>query len=292
MKQGLVAVGLGIAVATAGCASAPAVAPAPVVTDQQKMRWILQLEDQRILKVIPPPAPAPAPVKGKRAAPAPPPPPAPDLTHLLTDPSPRIRRRAALAIGRAGLADGVALLQTALADADPDVRRMAAFGLGLLGDGAATPALVTALQDPDSLVRGRAAEALGLIGDPSPATAVGQMVSAYIKGGAIASIAPDDETWPGPPEAGAVRLGLFALAQIGASDAAGPLTTLLTAPDVDPNVRLEAVAALGALRAHESLPSVQDMLTDGWPSLRAAALRAAAAIDQDAFVLVLSGLDP
>jgi len=387
MKQGLVAVGLGIAVATAGCASAPAVAPAPVVTDQQKMSWILQLEDQRILKVIPPPAPAPAPVKSKRAAPAPPPPPAPDLTHLLTDPSPRIRRRAALAIGRAGLADGVALLQTALADADPDVRRMAAFGLGLLGDGAATPALVTALQDPDSLVRGRAAEALGLIGDPSPATAVGQMVSAYIKGGAIASIAPDDETWPGPPEAAAVRLGLFALvrlkgwdalssavldgsgnavsawwpmayalqrigdpraahpleqlaqgqglytrafairglgalkdaaatpilvplldpaqrspmlaiaaaralAQIGASDAAGPLTTLLTAPDVDPNVRLEAVAALGALRAHESLPSVQDMLTDGWPSLRAAALRAAAAIDQDAFVLVLSGLDP
>src|SRR5438093_900568 len=116
MKQGLVAVGLGIAVATAGCASAPAVAPAPVVTDQQKMSWILQLEDQRILKVIPPPAP-------------------------------------------------------------------------------------------------------GLIGDPSPATAVGQMVSAYIKGGAIASIAPDDETWPGPPDAAAVRLGLFALVRLKGWDA-------------------------------------------------------------------------
>jgi cyclophilin family peptidyl-prolyl cis-trans isomerase/HEAT repeat protein len=372
----------------AACASAPVVPPAPVISDQQKMSWILQLEDQRILKIVPPPAPTPPPVKGKRPAPPPAAPVvAPDLTRLATDPAPRIRRRAALAIGRAGLPEGVAALQGLLADPDPEVRRMAAFALGLLGDRSATPSLVNALQDADPLVRGRAAEALGLIGDAASAGAVGQMVGAYIKGGAIAALAPDDETWPGAPEGAAVRLGLFALvrlkgwdalaaavldgngnpvsawwpiayalqrigdpraahaleqlangqgvytrafairgvgalkdasavpillplvappakspvltiaavralAQIGSADAAAPLVALLSVPELNPNVRLEVVTALGTLRTREALPVIQDMLTEEWPPLRASALRAAATIDPDAFVLVLSGLDP
>src|SRR4029077_7639326 len=105
----------------------------------------------------------------------------------------RIRRRAALAIGRVGLAEGAAAVQPLLTDADPDVRQMAAFALGLLADKTAGAALTTALQDADARVRGRAAEALGLIGDTGSAAAVGQMVAAYVKAGAIASMAPDEE---------------------------------------------------------------------------------------------------
>jgi cyclophilin family peptidyl-prolyl cis-trans isomerase len=64
---------------------------------------------------------------------------------------------------------------------------------------------------------------------------------------------------------------------------------LLANPSTHPNVRLEAVTALGTLHAAEGLASVQDLLTDDWPSMRAAAWRAAAAIDQESFISILAG---
>src|SRR5262245_49170718 len=90
------------------CASAPPPAPpAPVKPAgppfEQKMSWILRLEDQRILRdAAPPPAPpAPPPAAARGRAPvtvaAPPPAPTPDLLSLLSDEEARIRRRAALA---------------------------------------------------------------------------------------------------------------------------------------------------------------------------------------------------
>jgi hypothetical protein len=120
-----------------GCASAP---PLPVkppsIPFEQKMSWMLQLEDRRLLRLEPPLAPAPpaVPAKGRKVAPAPAPAPPPvDLTNLLADTEPRVRRRAALAIGRVGLPAGVQPLMGALSDADPEVREMAAFALGLIG---------------------------------------------------------------------------------------------------------------------------------------------------------------
>ena len=391
MRKHLVALAA-LALLATGCASAPPKAPAaPAITTDQKMSWILRLEDQRILRAPePPPAPLPAPdPKAKKPKnPPPPPPPAivPDLTKLIADTEPRIRRRAALAIGRVGLAEGAAAIQPLLTDADADVRQMAAFALGLLADKTSVPALTTALQDADPRVRGRAAEALGLIGDGGSAAAVGEMVSGYIKAGAIASLAPDDDQWPKTPEADAVRLGLFALvrqkgyeplasaitdasgrpsswwpvafalqrigdpralpalrqlaqtpgrytrsfaarglggyrdtasvpllkslieqakgeifvtvsairalAQIGGSDAAEPIMPVLTAEKIDPNIRLEAVTALATLKSNAALPYVQELITDDWPTMRAAAVRAAAAIDPEAFPIVLSGMEP
>ena len=86
----------------------------------------------------------------------------PDLLAALADGDPRVRRRAALAVGRVGLADGIVPLTRVLSPtADPEVRQMAAFALGLIGEGAATDALIAALKDPSPLVQGRAAEALG-----------------------------------------------------------------------------------------------------------------------------------
>ena len=380
-----------VALAAAGCASAPPKAPAaPVITADQKLSWILRLEDQRVLRAPePPPAPVVAtpPQKPKKNDPPPPPPVVvPDLTKLVTDTEPRIRRRAALAVGRVGLAEGAAAIQPLLTDADAEVRQMAAFALGLLADKTSVPALTTALQDADPGVRGRAAEALGLIGDAGSAPAVGEMVSGYVKAGAIASIGPDDDQWPKTPEADAVRLGLFALvrqkgyeplasaitdasgrvpgwwpvafalqrvgdpravpalrqlaqapgrytrsfaarglggykdtasvpllktmieqakgevfvtvsavralAQIGGPDAAEPIMTVLTATKMDPNIRLEAVTALATLKSSAALPYIQEFITDDWPTLRAAALRAAAAIDPEGLPIVLSGMEP
>src|SRR6187397_3214344 len=101
-----------VALAASACASAPpvpAVKVAPGPSFEQKMAWILRLEDQRMLRD---PAPVPAP-----------PPPPPDLARLLTDDEARIRRRAALAIGHVALADGVPPLLGGLGDPDPEVRQ-------------------------------------------------------------------------------------------------------------------------------------------------------------------------
>jgi len=121
----------------AACASAPVAPPAPAgPTFEQKMAWMLRLEDQRVLRDPPaaiPPAPAP-PVRGRKAPAVVPQPPQPDLVRLLADAEPRVRRRAALAIGRVGLRDGVQPVVALLADGDPEVRQMAAFALGLIGD--------------------------------------------------------------------------------------------------------------------------------------------------------------
>ena len=387
-----------IIAACGGSGSAPpVVAPKPpAIPAMQKMSWILRMEDERILRVPAPPeppAPPPAPVtsaKQKKKAAAPPPPApvvTPDLTVLVTDADPRIRRRAALAIGRVGLPEGAAALQPLLTDTDADVRQMAAFALGLLADKASVPVLTTALQDADPRVRGRAAEALGLIGDTGSADAVGLMVAGYIQQGAIASIQPDDERWPATPEADAVRLGLFALVrlkgwaplasavlgadghpvsawwpiafalqrindpravpaleelarspgrysrgfalrglgelkdraavpllidtlkrsgddpaiastairalgQLGAPESGAAILSALTADKADPNVRLEAVTALASMKYADALPYLQDLLTDDWPAMRAAALRACAAMDPQGFVVLLSGLEP
>ena len=186
----------------------PKLPSAPVVPDRQKHAWILQLEDQRLLKIdLPPAPPPPAPAKGKKPAKVVPPPPptsSPDLAVLLRDADPRIRRRAALAVGRVKDRAGAALLVPVLADADADVRAMAAFALGLIGDASTESALTPLLNDTAPLVRGRAAEALGLIGAKGAAPAIGQLAAAYAKSPAVAAMTPDDETRPAAVEAEAL----------------------------------------------------------------------------------------
>src|ERR1051325_1543972 len=95
-----------LALFAGACASAPPATTTPVTPAgppfEQKAAWILRLEDQRILRdPAPPPAPPPPPVaRARAAAPAPAPPPTADLVGMLADQDARIRRRAALAIGR------------------------------------------------------------------------------------------------------------------------------------------------------------------------------------------------
>ncbi|MGH9372367.1 MAG: HEAT repeat domain-containing protein [Vicinamibacterales bacterium] len=374
------------AATAAGCASAPRAPKQIVITYDQKMAWMLQLEDQRILKLPEPPPPPVA--AGKDRRPAPPPPPATavaDLTKLAADGEARVRRRAAVALGRVGLKEGIPALTPLLADADGEVQQAAAFALGLIGDRSAASALLPLLSNVDPMVRGRAAESLGLMGAEDAAPAVAKMAAEAARSTAVASMSPDDERWPAASEAEAFRLGIFALvrlgsyealasavldvggrpvsnwwpvayalqrindpraapalkqlaqvqgrytpafaarglgnakdpsaadvllpmidtgrprevvasairalAQLGVKQSAARLAALASDPAADPNIRMESVAGLATLKATEQLPYVQDLITADWPAMRAAALRAAAAIDPDNFILILSGLE-
>jgi cyclophilin family peptidyl-prolyl cis-trans isomerase/HEAT repeat protein len=212
---------LGLSLALTSCATAPpnpvAVKP-PVVTWEEKLGWILRLEDQRILRDPNPPPPvilAPA-TKGRPAIVAPPPP--SDLLRLIADQEARTRRRAALAAGRVGLPEAIPALQQALGDSEVEVRQMAAFALGLIGDPSARPALLTALKDSDPVVQGRGAEALGTIGDKTDAPAIAAMVKGLIQAGALTNVAADDLAWPLAPPVEATRLGLYALVRLGSYD--------------------------------------------------------------------------
>ena len=375
---------------TIACKTVPPPPKTPPISYEQKMAWVLQLEDQRLLKLPEPAPPAPTPEEKKRGRPpaiVPPPASSPDLSILVKDQDPRVRRRAALALGRVRLTEGLKPLVATLADTDVEVRSTAAFAIGLLGDPSAESALVPLLGDPLPIVRGRAAEALGQIGAKGAATAIGTMVAEYVRNPAVLSMQPDDESAPAAPEAEAFKLGLFALVRLRAYDpiasavleagrpvsswwpiayalqrsedprAAPALQSLLNGPgrytrafaarglgtlrdqsavkpliallvpeekaglellvaairalgqlaatDAIPalarlagdsathaNVRLEAVAALGAIRSNQGLELVQNLLSDQWVPLRIAALQAVASIDQESFVFVLAGMEP
>lgn len=190
-----------------------------MVTWDEKLGWMMRLEDRRILREPNPPPPVvlvPA-TKTQPAVVAPSPP--TDLIRLLADEEARVRRRAALALGRVGLPEAVMPLADLLADENRDVRQMAAFALGLIGDPSARPRLVAALRDPDAGVQGRAAEALGMLGDRTDADAVSAMVRTHVAAGALGSVASDDLSYPLSPGTEAVRLGLYALARLGSFDA-------------------------------------------------------------------------
>jgi cyclophilin family peptidyl-prolyl cis-trans isomerase len=311
--------------------------------------------------------------------------------RLAADESPRVRRRAVLALGRVGLPEGVAAVRAALADADVEVRQAAAFALGRAADASSADALAAIVSaEGPPMLRGRAAEALGLIADrlgrdfdPSTAArAVGALVGATAA--AAAAVSPDEIQSPLAPEAEAFRLGISALVRLKAYDevaravlddqgqprirwwpaayalqrledpravpalltllqgegayaaafaarglgamkdpravepliaaatkearpavrfravealgrlgdarAGAPLLALLR-QTLDDATRLEVVTALGRLRVAGAYDSVLDLLSDPWPPMRIASARALAAIDAEAFVTVLSGLD-
>ena len=211
---------LGLALVGAGCASVPAPPPVPrVVTWEDKLPWMMRLEDQRILRDPNPPPPVVLmPATSTQPAIIAPSSPS-DLIRLLDDNEARVRRRAALALGRVGLSAAVEPLTGLLGDEDPDVRQMAAFALGLIGAADARPALLAALGDADPEVQGRAAEAIGMIGDPVDAAAVSEMVRAHVGAGALEGVAADDLTSPLAPAVEAARLGMYALVRLGSYEA-------------------------------------------------------------------------
>jgi cyclophilin family peptidyl-prolyl cis-trans isomerase len=83
-----------------------------------------------------------------------------------------------------------------------------------------------------------------------------------------------------------------ALGRIGDPAGVQPLLRVISDSAADPQVRLEAVTAIGSLHQQEVGDTLLDVLADPSPSIRAAALRSLAAFDREVFVTALSGLDP
>jgi cyclophilin family peptidyl-prolyl cis-trans isomerase/HEAT repeat protein len=251
-----ISIGILWALTACACASAPATTPAvPAAalapTFEQKMAWILRLEDQRVLKD--------------------PETPAADLVRLLTDGQARVRRRAALAIGRVGLTSGITPLVMVLGDTEPEVRQMAAFALGLIGDRQARDPLLMSLTDQSPLVQSSAAEALGLIGDPAAAAGVGRLVASVVQSGALTSLPAEDDEARRDTPASAFRLGVFALVRLKAYD---QLAAAVLDPAGRPRVTWWPVAfALQRLEDKRALPALLALAGDSNPYTRAFAVK-------------------
>jgi HEAT repeat protein len=140
-----------------------------------------------------------------------------EIVTRLSDPSPRIRLRATLALGRIGSTAGEPHLVATLSDPDSDMRAVAAFSLGLLegplSDEALT-ALEKTLSDVDAEVRGRAAETLGRKGPDPVAVQIGAGLRDHLPLGIPPLQWGEDieRSQPKTPHPD-LRLGLFALAQ-------------------------------------------------------------------------------
>jgi cyclophilin family peptidyl-prolyl cis-trans isomerase/HEAT repeat protein len=279
---------LSFLVLASGCASTPPLLPPPPVPFETKMSWILRLEDQRILRDVSAPiVPQPITQAGRNVLPPPLPP--PDLLRLLSDDEARIRRRAAIAVGRVGLAEGVpALVKVLQADADPEVRQMAAFGLGLLGDQSAVEPLRAAVADPLPLVAGRAAEALGLLGDTASAPAIGKLVAAHAA--AAAAVAPDDGRARVDPAADAFRLGVYALTRLKNYEA---LATALVDPDGQPRMQWWPVAyAFQRIEDKRALPLLLTLARSDSPFTKAFAVKGLGGLrDASAVPVILPLID-
>jgi cyclophilin family peptidyl-prolyl cis-trans isomerase len=148
-----------------------------------------------------------------------------------------------------------------------------AYALQRTEDPRAAPVLMTLAAVPSRYTAAFAARGLGHANDPA----------------AIDVLVPllDPERHPREVVASAIR----ACGQLRAQAAAARLGALAADARQEPNLRILTVATLGAIGAAEEMPVVLDLITDDWPALRAAALRAAAAIDPDHFTLILSGLE-
>lgn len=251
-----------VALSSCGPQAQPVTAPAPPpAVFEQKMRWILQLEDQRQLRG----GPATQAAGGGG-----------DLVALLSDPEARVRRRSALAIGRVRLAEAVpALTEVMQSDRDPEVRQMAAFAMGLIGDASAAPALMAALNDPDALIQGRAAEALGLIGHKPAAQPITNMVYAHVNGGALAGVIADDMGYPKTPPVEAVRLGAYALVRLGSYDG---LASAFLGSDGRPRSRWWPIAyAFQRVNDARAVPTLLELFAGEGQLTRAFAARGLAA---------------
>jgi HEAT repeat protein len=269
-----------IACVSAPPAPAARATPAPPAQPfEQKMAWILRLEDQRVLRDVSSATAAASATGGNTAVT----PPTADLGRLLADPEARVRRRAALAVGRVGLREGAPLLIALLNDSDPEVRQIAAFALGLIGDRIARDPLVTALEDQSPLVQGSAAEALGLLGDPAAAAPVGAMVSRLM--GTLAELPADvDESRRDTPSA-AFRLGLEALVRLKAYDA---LAAAVLDPSGQPRVSWwPAAFALGRLEDRRALPALLTLAKNNNPYVKAFAAKGLGALHDRSAVPVL-----
>ncbi len=202
------------------------------------------------------------------------------LLQRINDDSPSVRIASAYALARAGDNRFLAEMKKGLLDPRPAVRGNACLAIGRLGDPAAAVALEPLLRDSIKEVRLQAAEALWRLGNER---GLKYLVAATIS-----------------PDAGAVKLGLLALAAPKDPRAATQMQSFLADDDHEtvlvaaramgiigdadgyslaidatrsdiPRVRTLAAAALGDIAHPQSLPALAPLLKDPDPDTRLAA---------------------
>jgi cyclophilin family peptidyl-prolyl cis-trans isomerase len=202
-----------------------------------------------------------------------------ELGKLLSDASPAVRRRAALAAGRIGDEGAVAPLAALLArERDEGVRATAAFALGEVESGAGADALLEVLRlSKAPEMRARAVEALGKITAALPEA---QTERRRQLGEAILNTLAAEGRQP-RPDRQLLLLAITAALRAKPEGAGRAVAPFLSSPDS--RVRADAANTLARLRAKEASQRLRFLLsTDADPVVRANAARALGAAEDAA----------
>ena len=200
-----------------------------------------------------------------------------ELERLLRHPSPEVRSRAALALGRIGEKRATPALLAALAEArGVRLRLITVFALGEMEDAAAVPALLGVLDGKAEAVavRARAAEALGKIASlPPNAESLGKETLERINRALIALL-PAPAAAPTPAARLLGGLTITALLRLQSPLAVEPLAGQLTSRDAALRASAANVFARLGQRLSPGLPALLPLVTDSNVDVRANAARA------------------
>lgn len=196
-----------------------------------------------------------------------------ELMQLLSNQSPVVRKRAALAAGRIGDEGAVRSLSHVLErDSDNSVRAMAAFALGEIEAESGANALIAALKNTSAPpeIRSRAIEGLGKIAAALPRE---QEARQREIGAAILDALKFELDRPirGMPDTTVPLLGLTAALRARPADAGPTLARFLS--NSNPRVRTDAANALARMRLKDGLEQLRKLTSDTDPIVRANAVR-------------------
>jgi hypothetical protein len=162
-----------------------------------------------------------------------------EVIKALHDPSPRVRRQAAMALAKLNDPASASALIHILHDHPDLVEEEIVEALGMLGAPEAVEPLTGLLRSPRALTRRAAAKALALIGDPAA-------IPALMEAAAV----------PGDPDLR--RAAVQGLRQLEAVEAADVIADALFDPM--PSVRIAAAEAVAEMELESALPYVRQSL--------------------------------
>ena len=193
-----------------------------------------------------------------------------DLMQLLSNQSPAVRKRAALAAGRIGDEGAVKSLSYVLErDSDVSVRAMAAFALGEIESETGADALIAVLKNTSAPIeiRARAIEGLGKIAAALPR----EREARQHEVGAAILDALKFELGRTTKDTSVALLGLTAALRSRPPDAGPVIVGFLS--NSNPRVRADAANALARLRLKEGIEQLRKLTSDVDPIVRANAVR-------------------
>jgi MFS family permease len=188
------------------------------------------------------------------------------IVGALADPASRVRRRAAMELGRLQLPDAIAPLGGLLHDEDDGVRAAAVDALASIPEDAVVSPLVEALEDPYDVVRDRAANELARRDTTEAISALQEALASRALRPTVLSVL--------------ARMDRLRFVEELSSD--------------DPVIRHRSLEILVALGGHAATDALVRALTDPVPGLRVRAVELLAAMsDPDAHhLLELAASDP